>query len=137
MKFSKRFFLIPIKLYYLTNNAYNSLLVLFPDRADFYTADGSEDFPIIDTQYIEVDHPEYQTFVGSDARRIRGSSGMDAPALEAAAMDYLKRIAPYADNFDGADTTLDREEDESEQDFVNRLLEGNDILAEYEINREE
>ena len=119
-----------MKLYYTENNAYSSLIAIDDDRAECYMMDGSEDFPIINQSWIEA-HPEYESFCG-DLRE--GQSASYRPAIEKAAADYLARCAETISEWSGAETEIDRDDDESAEDFETRVLDGDDILAAFGID---
>lgn len=118
---------------YRANNAYSFILAFTAERAEVYYMDGTEEFPIINAEYIE-EHPEYESKCGSMRE---GQSAYYQPAIEAAALDYLRRIAPGIGEWSGADFEADREEDETEEDFMSRILVDDDhaeeIIAELTV----
>lgn len=116
-----------MKLLYTQNNAYSCVVLLYPDHAEWFTMDGSDEFPIIDSAYIES-HPEYQQYCGK-----YGPSQFDLPAIEKAAEDYLDSIAVSVMNWNWYDTFSEYEYDEDEDEFLTRIFGEEEVLAEKEI----
>lgn len=120
-----------MKLFYLQNNAYSQVMLLYPDHAEWFTMDGSDEFPIIDSRYIDG-HPEYEKYRGAYGTN-GGQSHTDLPAIEKAAEDYLDSIKISVMNWNWYDTVSEYEYDEDEDEFIARILGGEEILAELEI----
>lgn len=98
-----------MKLQYRHNNGYTYLLVIREDYCELYMMDGTDDFPIFDTEYIDG-HPEFEKAHG-DMRW--GQGAYYGPCIEAAALAYLNRIAPEIENWSGAEEEMSGEEMEN------------------------
>lgn len=120
-----------MKLFYTTNNAYCSVIAVYPDHAEWFTMDGSEDLPVINSRYLD-DHPEYDSEKGKYGTH-GGQSYTDRPALEKAAEDYLRRIAYNISDWSWYDTEATVEPGEDEDEFLVRIIGEDDVLAEYEV----
>ena len=121
-----------MKLQYRQNNAYSFVLAFTDDHADVYYMDGTDEYPIFDDEYID-NHPEYESKHGDMAF---GHSAYYRPCIEAAALDYLRRIAPEISLWSGAEFEADREDSEPVEDFLSRICvdcdHEDEIISEYD-----
>lgn len=98
-----------MKLQYRHNNGYTYLLVIHDGYCELFMMDGTDEFPVFDTEYID-EHPEFEKFHGNMQN---GVSDYYGPCIEAAALAYLNRIAPEIDDWGGAEQEMSGEEMEN------------------------